>query len=92
MGVSNVLGSNVFNILILPISAVFYRGNFWKDIDPANAGVAALAVLLTGLLFVELTYRTRMKRNPPPVIPILVILLWVGGIVALFLSGAQAAL
>ncbi|RMG78330.1 MAG: hypothetical protein D6707_09995, partial [Bacteroidetes bacterium] len=31
MAVGNIFGSNIFNIFIIPISAIFYKGNFWKE-------------------------------------------------------------
>lgn len=63
LGVGNVLGSNLFNLLILGLDDLFYlRGPLLADADP-NHGVAILAVVTMNALFlIGLTYRVLTKR------------------------------
>jgi cation:H+ antiporter len=63
LGIGNVLGSNLFNLLILGLDDVFYRqGSLMADVDPSH-GVAILAVVTMNALFlIGLTYRVMTKR------------------------------
>jgi len=63
LGVGNVLGSNLFNLLILGLDDVFYRqGPLLTAADPSH-GVAVLAVVTMNALFlIGLTYRVMTKR------------------------------
>jgi cation:H+ antiporter len=63
LGVGNVLGSNLFNLLILGLDDLWYRqGALLADVGPVH-GVAVLAVAtMNGLFLVGLTYRVMTKR------------------------------
>jgi cation:H+ antiporter len=63
LGIGNVLGSNLFNLLILGLDDVFYRqGPLLAAADPSH-GVAILAVVIMNALFlIGLTYRVLTKR------------------------------
>jgi cation:H+ antiporter len=63
LGIGNVLGSNLFNLLILGLDDVFYRqGPLLTAADPSH-GVAILAVVTMNALFLTgLTYRVMTKR------------------------------
>ena len=63
LGIGNVLGSNLFNLLILGLDDVFYRpGPLLAAVD-ASHGVAILAVVTMNALFlIGLTYRVTTKR------------------------------
>jgi cation:H+ antiporter len=63
LGVGNVLGSNLFNMLILALDDGFYRqGPLLAEAD-ASHGVAIVAVtVMYGLFLVGLTYRVLNKR------------------------------
>jgi cation:H+ antiporter len=63
LGIANVLGSNLFNLLILGLDDVFYReGPLLSGVD-ASHGVAILAVVtMNGLFLTGLTYRVITKR------------------------------
>jgi len=63
LGIGNVLGSNLFNLLILGLDDVFYRrGPLLANVD-ASHGVAVLAVVtMNGLFLTGLTYRVITKR------------------------------
>ena len=63
LGIGNVLGSNLFNMLILGLDDVFYReGPLLLAADPSH-GVTILAVVTMNALFlIGLTYRVMTKR------------------------------
>jgi cation:H+ antiporter len=63
LGIANVLGSNLFNLLILGLDDVFYRqGSILTAAEPSH-GVAILAVVAMNALFlIGLTYRVLTKR------------------------------
>jgi len=63
LGIGNILGSNLFNLLILGLDDVFYRqGSLLAAVD-ASHGVAVLAVVTMNALFlIGLTYRVMTKR------------------------------
>jgi cation:H+ antiporter len=63
LGIGNVLGSNLFNLLILGLDDVFYRQGPLLTAADASHGVAVLAVVTMNALFlVGLTYRVLTKR------------------------------
>ena len=63
LGIGNVLGSNLFNLLILGLDDVFYRQRpLLTAADPSH-GITVLAVVTMNALFlVGLTYRVMTKR------------------------------
>jgi len=63
LAIGNVLGSNLFNILILALDDVWYRqGPLLASIDSKHM-IAVLAVLtMNGILLVGLTYQVLRKR------------------------------
>jgi cation:H+ antiporter len=63
LGVANVLGSNLFNLLILGLDDVFYLHGPLLSEAAASHGVAILAVVIMNALFlIGLTYRVMTKR------------------------------
>jgi cation:H+ antiporter len=63
LGIGNVLGSNLFNLLILGLDDVFYRpGPLMADVG-ANHSVSVIAVVvMNGLFLIGLTYKVMTKR------------------------------
>ena len=63
LGIGNVLGSNLFNLLILGLDDAFYRqGPLLTAADSSHA-IAVLAVVTMNALFlIGLTYRVMTKR------------------------------
>jgi cation:H+ antiporter len=58
MAIANLLGSNLFNMLVLAIDDVFYaKGPLLWDVSPAHAFSAVSAVIMAGLVIVSLLYR-----------------------------------
>lgn len=63
LGIGNVLGSNLFNLLILGLDDVFYRQGSLLAAAEASHAVAILAVVTMNALFlIGLTYRVMTKR------------------------------
>ena len=63
LGIGNVLGSNLFNLLILGLDDVFYRPGPILSAADASHGVTILAVVTMNALFlIGLTYRVMTKR------------------------------
>ena len=63
LGIGNVLGSNLFNLLILGLDDVFYRrGPLIADVG-ASHGVSIVAIVMMNALFlIRLTYKVMTKR------------------------------
>jgi cation:H+ antiporter len=58
MAIGNLLGSNLFNLVILAVDDLFYvRGPLLADVDPAHAATAVTALVMTGLVIVGLVMR-----------------------------------
>jgi cation:H+ antiporter len=63
LGIGNVLGSNIFNLLILGFDDVFYRQGPLLAAVEASHGVSIVAVVTMNALFlIGLTYRVATKR------------------------------
>lgn len=60
MAISNLLGSNLFNVLIIAIDDLFYRpGPLLASVSPVHAVTAASAITMTGLALVGLFFKPR---------------------------------
>jgi cation:H+ antiporter len=58
LAISNVLGSNLFNILLFPVfDLADGSGNFWASLGHANAFSAVVSIVMTAVAIVSLTYR-----------------------------------
>ena len=58
MAIGNLLGSNLFNVMILAVDDVFYvRGPLLADAAPVHAGTAVTALVMTGLVIIGLVMR-----------------------------------
>jgi cation:H+ antiporter len=63
LGIANVLGSNLFNLLILGLDDVFYRQGPLLAHAGASHDVAVVAiVMMNGLFLIGLTYKVMTKR------------------------------
>lgn len=82
MAMANLLGSNLFNMLILAIDDVFYRsGPLLSHVSASHAGSAVSVLLMTGLVIIGLIYR--------PGVRLLRTVGWVSiGLIALYLFNA----
>ena len=60
MAISNVLGSNLFNMFVIPISDIFYKGNnIFLGVSPVHVLTAIVGIILTSLVIIGLIYRSR---------------------------------
>lgn len=58
MAIGNLLGSNLFNVVILAVDDAFYvRGPLLADAASVHAGTAVTAVVMTGLVIIGLVMR-----------------------------------
>jgi cation:H+ antiporter len=63
LGIANVLGSNLFNLLILALDDVFYRrGPLMADAGPSHTVSIVAIVMMNGLFLIGLTYKIMTKR------------------------------
>jgi cation:H+ antiporter len=62
LAIGNVLGSNLFNILLFFVyDLADRRANFWASLTNANAFAALMAMMMTGVVIISLMYRTSPK-------------------------------
>ena len=58
MAIGNLLGSNLFNVMILAVDDAFYiRGPLLAEAAPVHAGTAMTAMVMTGLVIIGLVMR-----------------------------------
>lgn len=58
MAIANLLGSNLFDILVIAVDDLFYlKGPLLSDVSPVHAFTAGTASIMTGLVIVSLLYR-----------------------------------
>jgi len=63
LGIGNVLGSNLFNLLILGLDDVFYRqGPLMADADASHSISIVAIVMMNALFLIGLTYKVMTKR------------------------------
>jgi cation:H+ antiporter len=63
LGIGNVLGSNLFNLLILGLDDVFYRpGPLLADAGASHSVTVVAIVIMNGLFLIGLTYKVLAKR------------------------------
>lgn len=62
LAISNVFGSNIFNIFALALyDVVDVNGNLWQRLDPIHSFTAVAAALMTALSIVGLIYQATRK-------------------------------
>ena len=62
MAVGNLLGSNLFNIVILAIIDFFYlKAPVLRCVSPVNSLTAIATIIATGIVVIGLTYRSQKK-------------------------------
>jgi cation:H+ antiporter len=58
LAVSNLFGSNIFNLAILGVyDLVYFQGNFWSNISDIHIFTAVVAMIMTSVAIVGLIYR-----------------------------------
>jgi cation:H+ antiporter len=62
MAIGNLLGSNLFDILIVAVDDIFFtRGPILAHVSPVHAVTAMSAVMMTGIVIVGLLYRPKTR-------------------------------
>ena len=62
MAISNLLGSNLFNIAILAVDdLLFTKGPLLANVSPTHAMSALSAVVMTGVIIIGLVYRPKTR-------------------------------
>lgn len=62
MAIGNLLGSNLFDILIIAVDDIFFtRGPILAHVSPVHAVTAMSAVMMTGIVIVGLLYRPKTR-------------------------------
>lgn len=82
LAIGNLLGSNLFNVMILAIDDLFYtRGPLLANASPVHGGTAIAAVVMSGLVMIGLVMRPQGRE--------LRVLSWVSaGLLAIYLFNA----
>jgi cation:H+ antiporter len=63
LGIANVLGSNLFNLLILGLDDLFYRqGPLMADAGASHSISVVAIVMMNALFLIGLTYKVMTKR------------------------------
>ncbi|MBN2119212.1 MAG: hypothetical protein JW730_21760 [Anaerolineales bacterium] len=89
LAIGNVLGSNLFNILLLSIyDLADGSANFWSSLNNANGFAAVMAMMMTGVVIISLMYRAS-PRTPYRFSwdGVALIFMYVGSIVMLYFLG-----
>ena len=75
LAIGNILGSNIFNFSILPIQDFLCKNqNFFAKVNLNHTLSALTIILMTSLLLIKLTYKS--KRNFESYLLILIYFLW----------------
>ena len=62
MAIGNLLGSNLFNIVIVPVvDMVYLKGPILSHVSSVHAVSAMSAMIMTGIFIIGLFYRTRTR-------------------------------
>ena len=85
MAIGNLLGSNLFNVLILAVDDVFYtKAPLLAAVAPVHIGTAVTAMLMTGLVIVGLVMRPQGR--------VLRVVSWISvGLIAAYVINATLA-
>ena len=89
LAIGNVLGSNLFNVLLLSIYDVADgSANFWSTLTSANGFAAVMAMMMTGVVIISLMYRAS-PRTPYRISwdGIALICMYLGSIYILYILG-----
>ncbi len=62
MAIANLLGSNLFDVLVIAVDDLFYRkGPILSHVSPVHAASALSAIVMTGAVVAGLVYRPRSR-------------------------------
>jgi cation:H+ antiporter len=89
LAIGNVLGSNLFNVLLLSIYDIADgTANFWSSLTNANGFAAVMTMMMTGVVIISLMYRAS-PRTPYRVSwdGVVLIFIYLASIVTLYYLG-----
>ncbi|WP_029521248.1 hypothetical protein [Persephonella sp. IF05-L8] len=87
IAVANLLGSNIFNVFILPIADIFYmKGSIFADMNSINLLPASFSVLMTSIVIAGLIYKAEKKLLPLAYETIILIFIYIIGIYIIFVA------
>jgi cation:H+ antiporter len=89
LAIGNVLGSNLFNILLFSVYDLVDGGaNFWSALTNANGFAAVMTMMMTGVVIISLMYRAS-PRTPNRLSwdGVALIGMYIGSIIVLYLLG-----
>ncbi|MCK4738555.1 MAG: sodium:calcium antiporter [Deltaproteobacteria bacterium] len=92
MAIANLLGSNLFNVLVLAVDDLFYtKGPILSHVTSTHGTIGLFAVIMTAVVVVGLIYRPEKK----PFLSfcwssIALIFIWTLSVLALYLLGSAA--
>ncbi len=92
LAISNVLGSNLFNVALLGVyDAAYLKGSLWANLDDVHAVSGLMAVIMTGVAVVSLIYRAS-PRTPFRLSwdGFSILVLYITAIVLIFIVGQTA--
>ncbi|MBD2312643.1 sodium:calcium antiporter [Desertifilum sp. FACHB-1129] len=90
LAVGGVIGGNSFDVLLLALSDVAYReGSIYKVLAGQQIFAIGLTILMTGILILGMLRRERHGIGNIGLESVLLIVLYVGGFIALFFQGWQ---
>lgn len=91
MAVANMLGSNMFNMVVLFVDDIFYtEGGLFSSASSIHSMTAVVAIIMTGVVLTGLTYRPVGKSSGKDIFglsyySVALILLWFTSIAVMFL-------
>jgi cation:H+ antiporter len=89
MAIGNLLGSNLFDILILAIDDIFYRkGPLLASVSPVHAITAFAAVIMSGIFVVAMLYKPETRiRGTVGWVSLSLLLVYLFSAYAIYLHG-----
>lgn len=85
MGIGNILGSNIFNLMVLSLADIFSgRNSKVFDTDPKLLFLSALLIIMTGGLAYMLSTRNNKKIFGITVLPAIMVVLYIAGMIFSF--------
>ena len=61
MALGNLLGSNIFNVAIIPVLHPFYGPGLYADVQPVQAFTGLVAIFMTSVVIAALMYRPKRQ-------------------------------
>ncbi len=77
MAISNMLGSNMFNMVVVAIDDLFYtKGAVLSDVSAVHLTTGLMAIIMTGVVIIGLTYPPKRKMFRVGVDSMVLFLFW----------------